>query len=108
PQADGIAGMMADATQNYQSQLTDERLFAWHAALFPSGVSGSRKITVGAWRRPSDPAQHARYAAPRSLRLSREMRPFLAWFTAYDGIDLFLKAGIAHLWFATIHPFADG
>jgi len=108
PESDGAAGMMLDATQNYQSPLTDERLFAWHAALFPSGTSGSRKITVGAWRRPSDPAQVARYEAPRALRLSREMRPFLAWFNTYDGIDLILKAGIAHLWFATIHPFADG
>lgn len=108
PEADGVAGMILDATQNYQSPLTDTRLFAWHAALFSSGVSGSRKITVGAWRRPSDPAQVDRYEAPRALRLSREMRSFLAWFDTYDGIDLILRAGIAHFWFVTVHPFAGG
>ena len=115
---DGVVEMMLDATQRYQKPLTDERVFAWHAALFPAGRSGLQKITVGAWRKGSDdPTQvvsgaigHERvhYEAPKAAAVRAEMRAFLDWFNGYDGTDLLLRAGIGHLWFVTIHPFADG
>ena len=115
---EGVVEMMLDATQNFMKPLTDKRLFAWHAALFPTGRSGLRKITVGKWRKDrtgpmqvvSGPAGRERvhYQAPPAAKLNQEMRAFLAWFNAYDGTDLVLRAGIAHLWFVTIHPFEDG
>ncbi|MGD9473341.1 MAG: Fic family protein [Novosphingobium sp.] len=114
---EGVVEMMLDATQNYAQPLTAERLFDWHAALFPTGRSGMSRITVGAWRKPeggpmrvvSGPIGRERvhYEAPASERLDDEMPRFLEWFeTAMP--DPVLKAGIAHLWFVTIHPFDDG
>jgi Fic family protein len=114
---EGIVEMMLDATQNYAQPLTAERLFGWHAALFPTGRSGISRITVGAWRKPeggpmqvvSGPIGRERvhYEAPASERLDAEMSCFLDWFeTAMP--DPVVKAGIAHLWFVTIHPFDDG
>ena len=115
---EGVVEMMLDATQNYSAPLTTKRLFAWHAALFPTGRSGMTKITVGAWRTDqsgpmqviSGPVGHERvhYQAPPATRLKREMRAFLHWFNGSDNMDLVLKAGMAHLWFVTIHPFDDG
>lgn len=115
---EGVVEMMLDATQKYAEPLTEERLFAWHAALFPTGRSGMSKIVVGAWRDESaGPMQvvsgpfgreRVHYEAPAAARLAREMRPFLDWFNGKDAMDPVLKAGIAHLWFVTIHPFEDG
>lgn len=115
---EGVVEMMLDATQNYRTALTEERLFGWHAALFPTGRSGMAKITVGAWRAGgSGPMQvvsgpigreHVHFAAPVADRLPTEMRAFLAWFNATDGIDPVVFAAVAHLWFVTIHPFEDG
>jgi Fic family protein len=115
---DGIVEMMVDATHNYEKPLTDERLFGWHAALFPTGRSGMTKITVGAWRTAqSGPMQvvsgplgrqRIHYEAPHAALLDREMRAFLVWFNSKIEIDLVLKAAVAHLWFVTIHPFEDG
>lgn len=115
---EGVVEMMLDATQKYSAPLTDERLFAWHAALFPTGRSGMSKITVGAWRQDnsgemqvvSGPIGRERvhYEAPAATQLGQDMRAFLHWFNNYDGTDLVLKAGVAHLWFVTIHPFDDG
>jgi Fic family protein len=115
---DGVVDMMIDATQNYSAELTEERLFAWHAALFPTGRSGMSNITVGAWRTDrSGPMQivsgplgreRVHFEAPAATRLRAEMGSFLRWFNRDDGTDLVLKAGIAHLWFVTIHPFDDG
>lgn len=115
---DGVVEMMLDATQNFSKPLTAERLFGWHAALFPIGRSGLRKITVGAWRKDNTgPMQvvsgaegHERvhYQAPAAAGIAREMKTFLTWFNNYDGTDLILRAGIAHFWFVTIHPFEDG
>ena len=114
---EGVVEMMLDATQNYAQPLTAERLFDWHAALFPTGRSGMNRITVGAWRTAeagpmqvvSGPIGRERvhYEAPASERLDADMSRFLDWFetTAPDPV---LKAGIAHLWFVTIHPFDDG
>jgi len=115
---EGIVEMMLDATQHYDQQLSDERLFAWHAALFPTGRSSLRKITVGGWRDDSTgPMQvvsgpigkeHVHFEAPAAERLSKEMSVFLDWFNSHPDIDEVLKAGLAHFWFVTIHPFDDG
>jgi len=115
---DGVVEMMLDATANYDAPLTAERLFGWHAALFPTGRSGITKITVGAWRDDrtgpmqvvSGPPGRERvhFQAPPAARLDNEMRAFLAWFNGGNAIDPVLRAGVAHLWFVTIHPFDDG
>ncbi|MBB5708507.1 Fic family protein [Sphingopyxis panaciterrulae] len=114
---EGVVEMMLDATQNYVQLLTAERLFGWHAALFPTGRSGMSRITVGAWRTAeggpmqvvSGPIGRERvhYEAPASEQLDAEMARFLDWFET-AALDPVLKAGIAHLWFVTIHPFDDG
>ena len=115
---EGVVEMMLDATWNHEKDLTDERLFGWHAALFPTGRSGMHRITVGAWRDDrSGPMQvisgpvgreRVHYEAPKAARVAGDMRVFLDWFNAEQGIDPVLKAGISHLWFVTIHPFEDG
>ena len=115
---EGVVEMMLDATQKYAEPLTAERLFGWHASLFPTGRSGMRRITVGALR-PAEigPMQvvsgsigreRIHFEAPASDRLQGEIAAFLEWFEAANGIDPVLKAGIAHFWFVTIHPFEDG
>lgn len=112
---DGIVEMMLDATQHYLAPLTSDRLFDWHAALFPTGRSNMYKITVADWRK--DPMQvvsgamgkeKVHYEAPKPERVAHEMNIFLDWFESENGLDLVLKAAIAHLWFVTIHPFDDG
>jgi Fic family protein len=115
---EGFVEMMIDATQKYDQPLTEERLFGWHAALFPTGRSGMRKIKVGAWRDDSSgPMQvvsgavgkeRVHYEAPQAAKLASEMKAFLEWFEKKDDIDPVLKAAIAHLWFVIIHPFEDG
>jgi Fic family protein len=115
---DGVVEMMLDATQKYDQVLTDQRLFGWHAALFPMGRSGMYKIQVGTWRNDAKgPMQvvsgafgreRVHYEAPEAARLSLEMNKFLQWFNQVTTMDTVLKAAIAHLWFVTIHPFDDG
>lgn len=115
---DGIVEMMLDATQRYDTPLTKDRLFGWHAALFPTGWSNLYKITVGDWRKDtagpmqvvSEPVgkEKVHYQAPGSDRLEYEMKRFLDWFENEQETDLVLKAAVAHLWFVTIHPFEDG
>jgi Fic family protein len=115
---EGAVELMLDATQRYGDALTDERLFAWHAALFPTGRSGMSRIVVGGWRTArSGPMQvvsgpigreKVHYEAPEAARLESEMRAFLTWFNRDVRMDSVLKAGVAHLWFLTIHPFEDG
>jgi Fic family protein len=115
---DGIVEMMLDATQKYYLPLTRNRLFGWHAALFPSGWSHLYKITVGDWRKDttgpmqvvSGPVgkEKVHYQAPDSGRIEAEMTRFLDWFENDHETDLVLKAAVAHLWFVTIHPFDDG
>ena len=115
---EGVVEMMLDATQNYDKPLTAQRLFDWHAALFPTGRSGMSKIRVGAWRDDkTGPMQvvsgaigkeSVHYEAPVADRLRDEMKKFLDWFEKDSSTDLVLKAGVAHLWFVTIHPFDDG
>jgi Fic family protein len=115
---EGIVEMMLDATQNYAAPLDRERLFGWHAALFPTGRSGMSKITVGAWRTvDAGPMQvvsgpigreHVHFEAPDAAMLDREMTAFLDWFESGVDVDPVVKSGLAHLWFVTVHPFDDG
>ncbi len=115
---DGMVEMMVDATHNCFKPLTAERLFDWHAALFPTGRSGMYKITVAGWRNDTTgPMQvvsgalgkeKIHFQAIDSSLVETEMKRFLGWFSNNGGIDLVIKAAIAHLWFVTIHPFDDG
>ena len=115
---EGIVEMMLDATRRYSEPLTYERLFAWHASLFPTGRSVRAKIRVGNWRDdaagpmqvisgPID-KEHVHFEAPKAARLDGEVQAFVDWFNATSQIDPVLKAGVSYLWFVTIHPFDDG
>lgn len=115
---EGIVEIMLDATQNFSKPLTVNRLFDWHAALFPTGRSGMSKITVGAWRqKTAGPMQvisgaigkeKVHFEAPHANKINDEMHKFLTWFETCIDLDGVIKAGIAHFWFVTIHPFEDG
>jgi Fic family protein len=115
---EGVVEMMLDATQKFKEALTAERLFGWHASLFPTGRSNMKKIAVGAWRdAAAGPMQiisgdygreQVHYEAPTADRLDAEMKAFLAWYNGEEQIDPVIKAALAHLWFVTIHPFEDG
>lgn len=114
---DGVVEMMLDATQNCFSPLTAERLFDWHASLFPTGRSGMYRITVADWRKDAKgPMQvvsgamgkeRVHFQAPDAVLVDKEMTQFIGWFNN-SKVDLVIKAAIAHLWFVTIHPFEDG
>jgi len=115
---EGIVDMMLDATRNYQTPLNADRLFGWHAALFPTGYSGLVKITVADWRKDNEgPMQvvsgpmgkeFVHYEAPSAALVSEEMKRFIAWFNMPLKGDPVIRAAISHLWFVTIHPFDDG
>lgn len=112
---EGVVEMMLDATQNYQKTLTQERLFGWHAALFPIGYSGPYKIEVGQYRTGEMQVvsgvmgkEKIHFEAVKPELVKMEMDKFLAWFNNNENIDPVLKAAIAHFWFIIIHPFDDG
>lgn len=115
---EGVVEMMLDATRHFDEPLTVDRLFGWHSALFPTGRSGMRKINIGAWRNDrtgpmqvvSGPVGRERvhFEAPAAERLDSEMQAFLNWFNRKTNDDWVERAGLAHLWFVTIHPFDDG
>jgi len=115
---EGVVEMMLDAMHNHREPLTKERLFGWHAALFPTGYSGLHKIAVGAWRADSDGPmqvvsgpvgrQKIHCQAPPADRVAREMEDFLFWFNDPPPMDGLVRSAIAHLWLVTIHPFEDG
>jgi Fic family protein len=115
---EGIVDMMLDATRKHDQPLTQERLFGWHAALFPTGRSGMHRITVGVWRTKESGAmqvvsgpigrEKVHFEAPGHGRLKKEMAVFLKWFNAKEETDPVLKSALAHFWFVTIHPFEDG
>lgn len=115
---EGIVQMMLDATRHYEQPLTAERLYGWHSALFPTGRSEMRKILVGAWRDDQkgpmqvvsgpEGRERVHYEAPPATRLEKEMNVFMDWFNTDAGMDWVVKAGLAHLWFVTLHPFDDG
>ena len=116
---EGVVEMMLDATQNFARPLSEERLFGWHAALFPTGYSGMRKIKVAAWRDDAEGPmeivsgavgkEKVHYRAPAAELLHKETAAFLAWSNDSESkTDAVLRAALAHLWFVTIHPFEDG
>lgn len=112
---EGVVEMMLDATQNYKQNLHQERLFGWHAALFPTGWSGMHRIDIGTYRTGemqvvSGPMgkEKVHFQAPSHEVVEKEMQEFLVWFNSDIKLDLVLKAAIAHFWFIIIHPFDDG
>jgi len=120
---EGAVEMILDATQHYDRPLSEDRLLGWQAALFPAGRSGVLRIAVGQWRAPEmDPMQvvsgpisqerirrkHIHFEAPAAARIPGEVAAFLKWFESPGETDPVLRAGVAHLWFVTIHPFEDG
>ncbi|MFI6223437.1 Fic family protein [Nocardia salmonicida] len=110
--------MILDATRHHDQPVTAERLFGWHAGLFPTGYSGISRIRVGGWRTDetgpmeviSGPygRQRIHFEAPPASRVADDMDRFLTWLDAETSEPAVLKAGLAHLWFVTIHPFDDG
>ncbi len=116
--AEGVVEMLLDATQSYDAPLRRERLFAWQAALFPTGYSGLQQIRTGAWRDDADGPievvsgaighQTVHYQALSADRIEVEMTQFLAWFERRKEPEGLIRAGLAHLWFVTIRPFEDG
>lgn len=116
---DGLVEMLLDATVNFDKPLTSRRLHGWQAALFPTGYSGIHKIQVGSWRTGKEPmrvisgslgsAETVHFEAPPSDKVGEEMRRFLDWWKTSSGqVDGLIRAGLAHFWFVTIHPFDDG
>ena len=113
---EGVVEMMLDATQNYSEPLSEDRLFGWHAALFPTGYSGMHKITVARYRTEEMQIvsgamgkEKVHYEAVAATDVEKEMKLFLDWFNDDTiQIDPVLKAAIAHFWFIIIHPFDDG
>ena len=115
---DGVVDMVLDATLNSDKPLSAERLFGWQAALFPTGYSGLNKIITGQWRDDADgPMQvvsgpvgrrKVHFEAPPAHALPKETADFITWANAATGEPALVKAGLAHLWFVTVHPFDDG
>lgn len=119
---DGVVDVVLDATRNFDQPLTPERLFGWHAALFPTGYSGRTRITVAAWRTDaSGPMQvvsgqntddmgreKVHFEAPPAAALPAQTQALFDWFEAAPAGDALIKAGLAHLWLVTLHPFDDG
>jgi Fic family protein len=115
---EGIVEVMLDATRKFNAPLTQERLFGWHAALFPTGRSGMRQITAGGWRTDESGAMQVvsgpigretiHYEAPAHDRLEKEMSDLIKWCNIASEMDPVIKSAVAHFWFVTIHPFDDG
>ncbi len=114
---EGLLDIMDDAVTRCTAPLTHERLYAWQAALFPTGYSGMTKILVGSYRAHVEPMQivsgrvgreQVHYEAPPSMRVPTEMGQLLDWFNSEAQVDTLVKAALAHLWFETVHPFEDG
>lgn len=115
---EGVVEMVLDATVNCTVPMTRERIFGWHAALFPTGYSGMSRIKVGGWRDDADGPmqvvsgpvgrQRVHFEAPPADRLDAETSRFLDWLNGETGEPSLIKAGLGHLWFVTLHPFDDG
>jgi Fic family protein len=112
---DGVVEMMLDATQNYKTNLDHERLFGWHAALFPTGRSGMHKIETAQYRNGemrivsgAMGKEKIHYIAPAPNQMQFEMDRFIDWFNNDNKLDMVIKSAIAHFWFIIIHPFDDG
>jgi len=117
-QVDGLVAVLLDATQKHEAPLSRERLFGWHASLFPSGWSGMNRIRVGEWRNDEKGPmvvvsgkpgrEHIHFEAPSQDRLNEEMNSFLTWFNAESHEDPVIRSALVHVYFITIHPFDDG
>jgi Fic family protein len=118
-QADGLVEILMDATMNHEKALTADRLFGWHAALFPTGYSGIHQIRVADWRDDregpmrvvSGPIgrEKVHYVGPPADQLKSVMKKFFHWWEkSRNEVDGILRAGVAHLWFVAVHPFDDG
>lgn len=117
-QVDAVVDLLLDASKNFLSPLTEARLCGWQAALFPTGYSGPFPVLTGAYRTDAEGAmqvvsgalgrQMVHFQAPAANQLPNEMALFLGWMNGETELDPVLKAGIAHLWFLTLHPFEDG
>lgn len=115
---EGLVDVLLDASRNFTAPLDEERLFGWHAALFPAGYSGLKKIEVGRWRPVGEPMrvvsgpiskERIHFVAPSGDQVPHEMEQFFRWWkTSAENLDGLLRAGLAHLFFVTIHPFQDG
>lgn len=115
---DGAVDMTLDAVNNFDNELNKDRLFSWHKSLFPTGHSGMYEVIKGNWRDDSQGSmqvvsgpvgrENIHFQAPAASVIEKEMELFFEWLNKENDIDLVLKAGIAHLWFVTIHPFEDG
>lgn len=115
---EGVVEMMLDATQNYTTPISHERIIGWHAALFPTGYSGMHKINVGKYRDDklgtmqvvsgSIGNEKVHYEAPKAETLQKEMSDFIEYINNSSNDDIVIKAGIVHLWFVILHPFDDG
>jgi len=115
--ADGLVGVLHDATADAASPLTASRLHGWHSALFPTGYSGFTKIRVGRWRgegpmRVASGAagrEKVHYEAPPATAIPGEMRHFLSWFNRKEAtVDGLINAAVAHFRFVAVHPYDDG
>jgi Fic family protein len=115
---EGVVDMMLDATQNFIDPLSAQRLYNWHHALFPAGRSGMYTIQAGSWRNDANGPmqvisgtygkQKVHFQAPDAKNIPDQMSRFIKWFNSDNSLDDVFKAGIAHLWFITLHPFDDG
>ena len=112
---DGVVDVLLDATQNYDKELLEERLFGWHNALFQTGFSGHLKIDVGRYRSAGMKVvsgafgrEKVHFEAPAAESVVHEMSVFINWLNTKSELDLVLKSAISHFWFVTIHPFDDG
>lgn len=114
---EGVVNALMQATKQYAEPLTAERMFAWHAAFFPTGYSDGYKITVANWRKGDEPMlvvsgplgkEKVHFEAPPSAEVPKMMAAFIDWVNTDDRTDSLIRAAIAHLWFVTVHPFDDG
>lgn len=113
---EGLTELLLDATKRYDEPLTLSRLCGWQAALFPSGYSGLHRVRTGELRGDA-PMQvvsggagreRVHFTAPPREGLEAQLDNFIAWFAATPYVDGLVRAGLAHLWFVTLHPFEDG
>ena len=115
---EGVVELVLDATARCEAELTIDRLFGWHAALFPTGYSGLSAIPVGAFRDDANGPmqvvsgpigrQRVHFEAPPADQLAVEVGRFIDWVNTSSKDHPILKAGLGHLWFVTLHPFDDG
>ena len=116
PKANGVAALMISVREHFTEPLTAERLCAWQDMVIVD-VHDRRRIELGQWRSDPEPMQiisgaygheKVHYEAPPSSRVAGEMERFIDWFNQSQHLKGAVRAGVAHLYFECIHPFADG